>query len=372
MRQRVPETGIGSEFGLSRSGGYQFSWRDRTQLYRTERTSATANGRAALGLAAKYAKCKGESQRNTILLPAYLCHSMIQPFLEAGLRVSFYPVANDLSINLAGVRNRIDDSILAVVLVHYFGFQQPDDLAFSLKKQFPQVTVIDDRTHILLSDLHAGKTPGEHAIIVYSPRKWGPFPDLGLVVWPRLGDQAQENDCFDKGYDLSFGAPRILGILLRTLFFAWPVEVLGHLSLALMRRGEATLDRRIQVRRASHISLLLWRFWDWAAAWHARRENYQYLLDNWPSSETEPLFRNLPQTVCPLGFPIRSANRDELRAYLISKGIYPPIHWLRPSQVSPDEFPEAAALAKQELTVPIDQRYELRHMNYILEVISHA
>ena len=103
-----------------------------------------------------------------------------------------------------------------------------------------------------------------------------------------------------------------------------------------------------------------------------RRVNYQYLLDNWPSALIEPLFPSLPEYVCPLGFPIRTKDRDKLQAFFATKGIFLPVHWLRPREVSPDEFPDAAMLAEQELTVPIDQRYGLQHMDYILEALCHA
>jgi hypothetical protein len=259
------------------------------------------------------------------------------------------------------------------MLVHYFGFSKLEGLADLLAKQFPRVTIIDDRTHLLLSDLNAGAISSDLAITVYSPRKWGPFPDLGLVVWPRLGDPEAVGACLpDRGYDFSFGFWRLMGMPLRALFFAWPVETLRRLSLWPFHKADAILDQRVQIRRASPVSRWLWQCWDWAVAWQARRENYQYLLDNWPSAEIEPLFRRLPESVCPLGFPIRMAERDRLKRYFISKGIFPPIHWLRPPQVSPDEFPDAAALAEQELTLPIDQRYGLRHMDYILEAVCHA
>jgi hypothetical protein len=64
--------------------------------------------------------------------------------------------------------------------------------------------------------------------------------------------------------------------------------------------------------------------------------------------------------------------RDHVKQYLISRGIFPPIHWIRPPQLSAEEFPEATTLATQELTIPIDQRYGLKHMDHILEAACHV
>jgi dTDP-4-amino-4,6-dideoxygalactose transaminase len=71
-----------------------------------------------------------------------------------------------------------------------------------------------------------------------------------------------------------------------------------------------------------------------------------------------------------LGFPIRTADRQRLRQRLIAQQIFPPVHWVRPSEVPARDFPQAAALAEEELTIPIDQRYTLQHMDHILETVG--
>ena len=111
-----------------------------------------------------------------------------------------------------------------------------------------------------------------NAIAVYSLRKWGPFPDLGMVLCPSSNGSAQHGDWVEKGYDAPFVLWKLWGVILRALFFAWPVDALGRYSLQVARHGEALLDRRVQIRRASPISRLLWRFWNWREAWRARRQ----------------------------------------------------------------------------------------------------
>jgi hypothetical protein len=298
---------------------------------------------------------------------------MIQPFAEVGLRVCFYPVSDDLSINLSEIRTRIDDQTLAVTLMHYFGFRQPGDPGNVLADEFPHLTIIEDHSHSLLSNLYAGTLGSPSAIAIYSARKWGPFPDLGIVLWRRGGIPSPLKDSLlTKGYDWPFGSWRMVGLLLRSLLFAFPIEALRRLSRWPLEKAEATLDKRVRTRRASPVSEWLWRHWDWMAAWEVRRQNFQYLLDNWPSTEMQPLFRQLPESVCPLAFPTRTPHRDSLQQYCASKGIFLPIHWLRPAVVSPDDFPEATTLAEHELTIPIDQRYGSRHMDYVLEAICRA
>jgi hypothetical protein len=312
----------------------------------------------------------GAEGRDTILLPSYLCHSMIQPFAELGLRVRFYALEPDLSASLAGIRGCIDDRTSAVLLMHYFGFGQPKELVEALVEQVPWVAVIDDRTHMHLSDLRTAHPLSGQAYTVYSPRKWGPFPDLGIVVWPQATTPNPTDPLFDGRYDLAWATWRLLGTMLRAFFFAWPVDFLRSGSLWPFRRAEAVLDRRTRVCRASPLSRWLWRRWDWEVAWRCRRQNYEYLLDNWPAEDIVPLYQALPESVCPLGFPVRTPDRDRARRHLVASDIYPPIHWQRPDEVPAADFPETAALAGEELTIPIDQRYGLQHMDYILENVG--
>ena len=365
--------GIGSEFGLSKAGGYQFSFSRRVCVPASRRVFYVANGRAAIGLAVRYLRQTAEDGRDGVLLPAYLCHSMIQPFLEHGLRVDFYPVADDLSINPVEVAERVDGTTLAVMLMHYFGFSQSEDLLPAIVEEHPQVAIIDDRTHMLGTDLQARELGSTLSICLYSPRKWGAFPDIGLAIWPRsLALSEALPRLLDVAYDYGFAFWRLVGVLLRSLYFALPAETLRQRSLRPLHRADGLLDRRIRVCRSSPISRFLWHHWKWDEIWRIRRDNFQYLLDNWTTTEIEPLYQELPDSVCPLGFPVRTPEREDLRRRLISRQIFPPIHWVRPAEVPAQDFPRAAALADEELTIPIDQRYTLKQMDHILEVLCQA
>jgi hypothetical protein len=326
-------------------------------------------GRAALALAIRYAEPPGFSKRNRFLLPSYLCRTMIQPFVEAGLQVKFYGVNRNLRVEAESIASQIDSETFGVLLMHYFGFPQNSDLAERLHRTFPDVRLIDDRTHLLLSDVAKAFGSPDPAIAVYSARKWAPFPDLGIVIWSRTTlspDKAAP--LFDAWYHLPFLKARIAGLVLRSVYLSFPCETLRRLSLRPVHTADDILDRRVVVSRASPVSQILWRRWDWKSAWHIRRRNFEYLLQNWPRQAGEPLYDSLPRDVCPLGFPIRSFDRDTLRARMVANRVYPPVHWCLPREVDPESFPESARLAEEELTLPIDQRYSLRDMDLILEV----
>lgn len=352
---RVPR-GIGSEFGLTRPGGYI-----------TANTSnplpsgvCVANGRAALGLVARLIKQNKPSQP-IVLLPSYLCYSMIQPFTEAGLTVKFYAVSEQLTICNDAIYSVLDDRVGGIMLMHYFGFPQTNAAEQQLAESHPHITLIDDRTHLLLTDLMAGYEPAKTTHALYSPRKLGPFPDLAWVT----GVPGRVS-----GRDIPFTIQRRLGLLLRTLFFIQPLELWRRSSLRMMSMAEKTVGKRVKLRHSSWLSRWLWRYWDWQQSAHIRQANFRYLLENWPRPDIQPLYTQLPDHVYPLGFPIRTEQRTPLRKHLITRHIYPPIHWLSPDEVSATEFPAATQLATQQLTIPIDQRYNLSHMDQILTAIQ--
>ena len=363
--------GIGSEFGLGDAGGYGFARAPESTTEVLRPTVWQSSGRSAIAAALSSSSLQHHrGRRNTFLLPSYLCESIIQPFRGVGLNVRFYPVSGDLTINLTALRDRVDENTLGVLLVRYFGFNSQPDLTSALHRLFPDLTIIDDRTHFLLSDLASGYSP-EAEIAVYSVRKWGPFPDLGLVTSPPgFCEIEQLTGTARNRARHRFFLLRTLGILLRTAYFAVPVAGLRSISLRPFKWAERSLDKDIPNGPPSSLTKWLWQRWDWPSVWRRRRENYSVLLENWPDRIAQPLFTSLPPETCPLGFPIRTVARDRIRKRLIQAGIYPPVHWVRPIAVAADAFPASAELAQQELTLPIDQRYTSKDMRYLIRVLK--
>ena len=118
----ISSAGIGGDFGISRRGGYRLTWPSRSPKAQLSDAVFTANGRSAIALATLCLLQWAGSRRTTVLVPAYLCPTMIQPLTELGLAVQFYPVADDLSVDPDQILKRIGDHTLSVMLLRYFGF----------------------------------------------------------------------------------------------------------------------------------------------------------------------------------------------------------------------------------------------------------
>jgi len=65
---------------------------------------------------------------------------------------------------------------------------------------------------------------------------------------------------------------------------------------------------------------------------------------------------------------MRVQNRDRLRQILFDQEIYPPVHWPIQDVVS-EKFIESHRLSAEIMTLPCDQRYDIRDMERMAEAV---
>jgi hypothetical protein len=253
--------GIGGDFGFGDGGGYRSSAIEGDNpLIDCMRV---ANGRAGLSALATYAKRKSTSRRNVVLMPAYLCHTIIQPFLGGSFSFRFYDVERDLSINAESVMDKYDTDVVAVILLSYFGHQTVEEATYAAIRDAGDSLIVDDRTHSLLSDMGGAPAPsGAGVCSVYSVRKWGPFPDLALLSLPDDVDVLP-----DRCIDFQFFATRLLMLILRGAFFRVPLQSLRSCSLWAYHKAERVLDARIRPCGSSILAQRLWESWIGGRPW---------------------------------------------------------------------------------------------------------
>lgn len=110
----------------------------------------TRNGRAAIGLAAQ--QLMHSEQPNIVLLPAYHCPALVEPFLWLGYEVRFYPVLSDLSVDEVIFDQFLTKDVSHCLLVSFFGFQQNSKQLITLAAQAGKI-VIEDCAHGLVDFL---------------------------------------------------------------------------------------------------------------------------------------------------------------------------------------------------------------------------
>lgn len=110
----------------------------------------TANGRNAVGLAADRMK---QATRNRILVPAFHCPALVEPFIWHGYEIIFYPLQADLGVDLLHLEQlMIDTAATHIVVVRFFGFSQNVDKAITLASR-RSLSILEDCAHALYSVL---------------------------------------------------------------------------------------------------------------------------------------------------------------------------------------------------------------------------
>jgi hypothetical protein len=98
-----------------------------------------------------------------------------------------------------------------------------------------------------------------------------------------------------------------------------------------------------------------------------RMENYRRLRGSLLERGIEPICA-LEEGDVPFSFPLRVAERDRFRRHMADKNVYCAVHWPMDPYMN-EERPLARALAHEEISLPIDQRYAAGDMDYLAEAV---
>lgn len=106
----------------------------------------TRNGRAAIALAAQ--QLMHSNKANVVLLPAYHCPALVEPFLWLGYEIRFYPVLPDLTVDEDIFLQYLTADVTHCLVVRFFGFQQNNKQLINLAALAGKV-IIEDYAHAL-------------------------------------------------------------------------------------------------------------------------------------------------------------------------------------------------------------------------------
>lgn len=145
-------------------------------------------GRYALTEAYRLA---GLDQNSTLLAPAYHCRTMLDPAIRLDAQIALYELNADLSPNLGALATCLAASqkpVKAMLLTHYFGFQQNLQPIVDFCAQHA-ITLIEDCSHALfVSTDSATNASPNHLVMgktgrfgVASPYKFFASEDGGLL-----------------------------------------------------------------------------------------------------------------------------------------------------------------------------------------------
>lgn len=318
----------------------------------------TSSGRGAISLILSQIKPKIKK----VLLPVYICDSVIKPFISAGYDCIFYNLNSDFTVEL----DCLIHSDLGVFLhMGYFGFHTNKNMDSTLQVlKEKSVIIIEDVTHTLFSNY---PRYASNDFCFGSIRKWFGIPSGGFLASHKIVN-FELLDASNNFVNL-----RETGLHRKSDYMKSRDKSTKSIYLSEFKRAEQILDEDFSPYKIDHTSELIIKNIDEKQLGNSRKTNYIFLLEQLNDVEgIEIIFNNLETDIIPMFFPIHvKLSRDKLRFNLIEKEIYCPVHWPIPMQLNEYLNSITKEIYDSILSIPCDQRYQIKDMRRITNAICN-
>jgi len=323
----------------------------------------TSSGRGAISLMLDLVENNVVSK--TVLLPAYICESVIIPFVKKGYTCYFYDIDHDLKPNIESIEIYLKEEIGIFLHMGYFGFLTNDNL-FDCINQLKRAgtIIVEDVTHTLFSQ-HERYIENDYYIA--SLRKWMGLPSGGFLA-------SKHNDIPDSlDIQTKFSKIRERALLLKGQYMKSNNQQLKQMFLSMFNEAESLLYDDLEPYLIDDVSNTIMNELDINKLITKRRENFMFLLKTLKDAESiKPVFVKITDNICPMFFPVYlNKEREEFRNYLINESIYCPVHWSIPQQIDISNYALSEIIYNNILSIPCDQRYNIKDMDRIVRAINN-
>lgn len=313
----------------------------------------TFSGRTALEIALRDILANRKVKKAYV--PSYCSVSMLQPFFDLGIKIKFYNVSYRRG---KFVYNFVKDHDCDVILImNYFGIAAESTHKFIKQCKQENVMIIEDVTHSLLSK-QAYSDDSDY--LVASLRKWFAIPTGG---WLSKKAGSLKIKPIYSGEDAVAG--KIQGMKEK---YDYLKERTGNKDNFLILQSQFDrdlihVDRLLKIDQTSFDLLANLNISD---VKQQRRKNIKVLINK--LSDLDGVVMRIPRIDLtkdtPFYLPIfmSKKDRESLQSYLISNGIYCPVHW-------PEVMGADVGVRNDELSLVCDQRYRESDMHVIAKMI---
>jgi dTDP-4-amino-4,6-dideoxygalactose transaminase len=348
--------------------------RSRQFPFDTGGLTLTHLGRGAVWLALK---ALGLGPGSRLAMPAYHCGSEVEAARLAGVEVVFYRVLPTLQADENDLLRAAKETD-ATYLISYYGFPMPP--------LPPGVRVIEDAAHALYSYDGGAAIGSRGDAAVFCPRKTLGVPDGGAVLvrdgkieaagrppWKRMArsvaSQGMGWAAQSRAGVLRAPATKVFSKVSRTE----RAVAAGTLTETVI--GEWSLDvadLEIAASKCSRVTEWAVHGTDGRRIRDQRRRNYRILLDAIPEVCLAP-FRDLPDGVAPLYYPVRVPERDRTIAELQKRGVRALEIWPVPHPLlDRSAHSELDPLREELLALPVHQGLSEWHMEQVAAAAKEA
>lgn len=297
----------------------------------------------------------------SVVLPSYCCHTMIEPFIRNKIKVRFYSVtAGEMGIEYCLPEPEQEE---ALYLMPYFGFGKVSDYDQDLVQKW-KFSILDE-THSCFSQEEIDYESFQILYAYASYRKWTNI--RGYAAAGRIGGEFQipyQEKHHSRYLSLREEACRKKQIYLET------GRGKKQEFLELYQKSEHLLETEYEGYTAYEEGVWDYEALDQETVRKKRRENGEYLLESLREVRGIQMLYPSLEKGCPLFVPIlvEKGRRNALQKYLIKKEIYCPVHW-PVSSCHRLEREAEKELYERELSLVCDQRYGIEEMEQIRESI---
>lgn len=318
---------------------------------------------------------------STILVPAYHQGVEIETLLVAGYRLSYYRVDEQLRIDFADLERRLDTTVSALYVIHYFGFAQPLEPIRRFCAAHRLKLIEDCALSLFTRD--AGTSVGSVGdLALFSVYKTLPLPHGGFLVTkesrstnglrpaPWRSTAVQTLDLVNVGLQATTWGRRLERWVGQVSH--WFGRRLGFDRDATISSGGAGWDQRLLGYRASAWVAWLMQFMDRDAVIARRRANFQRLADRLRGRVSIP-FPALTDGSCPLFLPVFVPDKVRFQQVLAALDVQSVNLWdaSHPS-CPPDLAAEVSHWRRHCLELPIHQELSPADVDRVADAVIEA
>lgn len=304
-----------------------------------------------------------DAKNKIVLIPAYTCQTVIDPFKEQGWEIEFYSICKDLRIDLIDLERKASIFSPSIIVAHpYFGMDLSDSENEILSNfQGKGSKIIIDLTQCIFSKHNYSYAD----YIVGSYRKWYSIPDGGYLMTDEKG--------FEQpiGINDDFTNYQTEAMYLREVYSQNHEQLMKDISIKLNKTADKIAERTIKPHRISDLAYNLLLKQDSEYNQKRRLINFTYLHQNTNEGKyIRKVCKNLKNvTTAPLYFTIYTNKRRELQMQLAKNSIYAPVIWpVEEERVLINE--DIRYIYNHLLAIPCDQRYDLNDMQRIVRILN--
>lgn len=271
-------------------------------------------------------------------IPFFTCQVVLEPIRKLNIPYEFYHIDNNLEISQEVILSK-DEYLL---YTNYFGIK--DEYVSKLADKYKYYLIVDNAQALYAK-------PTNYSNAIYSPRKFVGIPDGGIAY------SSQPIDVNDIPIDYSY--ERCNHLLKR-------LDCEPSFGYEDFRYNSQKLSS-LPLLRMSKLTKALMMSVDYEYIKEKRIRNFKYLNDKLKDINQFSI-SSMDSFSCPLVYPFLP-KKEGLKQFLISNKVFVATYWpnvLEWCKESDIEY----KMAQRLVHLPIDQRYDLTDMNYIINLIN--